>query len=310
MSRLVAELPAPTGTKPVRAGRRRRTRQERLAYRILLPALGTVFIIVTIPFVLVVWQSITADDGTLIGFRNYARALGNPLFFDALRATGLYALIVLPTEILLGLGFALLVHRTVRRAGLRATLYVLAVLPLVVPPVAVGVVARLIYAPGYGVLNYLLQAVGATHSEIDWLGVPLLAMGAVASVDVWQWTPFVYLVLFAGLQTVPRESVEAAQIDGATWWTQFVYIELHYLRPLFLLILFFRMADVLRVFDHVFILTGGGPGTATQLLSLYMYRIEFKFFDGGQAAALAVLILVSISILYTLVTRALPLERN
>ena len=309
MSRLVAELPAPTGIQPVRVGRRRRSRQERLAYKILLPALGTVFIIVTIPFVLAVVQSIQAEDGSLVGFRNYARALTNPLFYDALRATGLYALIVLPAEILLGLSFALLVHRTVRRAGLRATLYVLAVLPLVVPPVAVGVVARLIYAPGYGVLNYLLQGAGIAHSEIEWLGVPILAMGSVASVDIWQWTPFVYLVLFAGLQTVPKESVEAAQVDGATWWTQFIYIELHYLRPLFLLILFFRMADVLRVFDHVFILTGGGPGTTTQLLSLYMYRIEFKFFDAGQAAALAVLVLVSISVIYSLVTRALPLER-
>jgi multiple sugar transport system permease protein len=259
--------------------------------------------------VIAVWQSITTDDGTFIGFRNYARALGNPLFFDALRATAIYALIVLPTEILLGLGFALLVHRAVKRAGLRATLYVLAVLPLVVPPVAVGVVARLIYAPGYGVLNYGLQSLGITHSEIQWLGVSALAMGAVASVDIWQWTPFVYLVLFAGLQTVPRESVEAAQVDGATWWTQFRYIELYYLRPLFLLILFFRVADVLRVFDHVYILTGGGPGTATQLLSLYIYRIEFRFFDGGQAAALAVMVLVSISVLYSLVTRALPLER-
>ena len=276
---------------------------------ILLPALGTVFVIVTIPFVIAVWQSITTDDGTLIGFRNYARALGNPLFFDALRATGLYALIVLPTEILLGLAFALLVHRAVKRAGLRATLYVLAVLPLVVPPVAVGVVARLIYAPGYGVLNYVLQSLGITHSEIQWLGVPILAMGSVASVDIWQWTPFVYLVLFAGLQTVPKEAIEAAQVDGATWWTQFRYIELHYLRPLFLLILFFRLADVLRVFDHIFILTGGGPGTTTQLLSLYMYRIEFKFFDSGQAAALAVMVLVSISILYSLITRVLPLER-
>jgi multiple sugar transport system permease protein len=217
--------------------------------------------------------------------------------------------IVLPTEILLGLGFALLVHRAVKRAGLRATLYVLAVLPLVVPPVAVGVVARLIYAPGYGVLNYVLETLGITHSEIQWLGVPILAMGSVASVDIWQWTPFVYLVLFAGLQTVPKESIEAAQVDGATWWTQFRYIELHYLRPLFLLILFFRAADVLRVFDHVYILTGGGPGTATQLLSLYIYRIEFRFFDGGQAAALAVMVLVAISILYSLVTRALPLER-
>ena len=309
MSRLVAELPVPTGSKPVGVGRRRRSQQERLAYSILLPALGTVFVIVTIPFVIAVWQSITSDDGTFIGFRNYARALGNPLFFDALRATGLYALIVLPTEIILGLSFALLVHRAVKRAGLRATLYVLAVLPLVVPPVAVGVVARLIYAPGYGVLNYVLQTLGITHSEIQWLGVPILAMGSVASVDIWQWTPFVYLVLFAGLQTVPRESIEAAQVDGATWWTQFRYIELYYLRPLFLLILFFRVADVLRVFDHVYILTGGGPGTATQLLSLYIYRIEFRFFDGGQAAALAVMVLVSISVLYSLVTRALPLER-
>ena len=309
MSRLVAEVPVPTASKPVGAGRRRRSPQERLAYTILLPALGTVFVIVTIPFVIAVWQSITTEDGTLIGFRNYARALGNPLFVDALRATGLYALIVLPTEIILGLGFALLVHRIVKSAGLRATLYVLAVVPLVVPPVAVGVVARLIYAPGYGVLNYGLQTLGITHSEIQWLGVPILAMGSVASVDVWQWTPFVYLVLFAGLQTVPRESIEAAQVDGATWWTQFRYIEFHYLRPLFLLILFFRVADVLRVFDHVYILTGGGPGTATQLLSLYIYRIEFRFFDGGQAAALAVMVLVAISILYSLVTRALPLER-
>jgi multiple sugar transport system permease protein len=294
---------------PVRTGRRRRSRDERLAFAILLPALGTIFVIVTIPFLIAVWQSITNDDGRLIGLTNFSRALGNPLFFDALRATGLYALIVLPTEIVLGLTFALLVHHAVKRPGLKATLYVLAVLPLVVPPVAVGVVARLVYAPGYGVLNYVLQSVGITHSEIQWLGVPFLAMGSVASVDIWQWTPFVYLVLFAGLQTVPRESIEAAQVDGATWWTQFRYIELHYLRPLFLLILFFRMADVLRVFDHVYILTGGGPGTATQLLSLYIYRIEFRFFDGGQAAALAVLVLVSISILYSLVTRVLPLER-
>jgi multiple sugar transport system permease protein len=308
VSRVVAEIPVPAGSEPVRTGRRL-GRQERLAYLILFPALGTVFIIVTIPFVLAVFQSISADDGSLVGLRNYQRALSNPLLLDALRATAIYALIVLPTEILLGLSFALLVHRTVKRSGLRATLYVLAVLPLVVPPVAVGVVARLIYAPGYGVLNYVLHAVGLTSTDIQWLSVPALAMGAVASVDIWQWTPFVYLVLFAGLQTVPKESVEAAQVDGATWWTQFIYIELYYLRPLFLLILFFRMADVLRVFDHVFILTGGGPGTATQLLSLYMYRIEFKFFDAGQAAALAVLVLVSISILYSLVTRVLPLER-
>jgi len=293
----------------VKVGKRRISRQERQAYLILLPALGVVFVIVTIPFILVIGQSITDADGTLIGLRNYARALGNPLLYDAIRATGIYTLIVLPIEFLLGLGFALLIHRTVRRPGLRAAIYVLGILPLVVPPVAIGVVARLIYAPSYGVLNVILERLGLIHQEIDFLGIPSLAMLSVASVDVWQWTPFVYLVLFSGLQTVPREAVEAAQIDGATWWKQFIYIDLFYLRPLFLLILFFRLADVLRVFDHVFILTGGGPGTTTQLLSLYMYRVEFKFFDMGQAAALAVVVLVSFSILYTLIARVLPLER-
>ncbi len=306
----MADRPALTIANPVRAGRRRRlSRDERLAYLILLPALGAVFVIVTIPFVLVIIQSLNTEDGTFVGFLNYSRALGNPLLYEAIKASGIYAVIVLPIEILVGLSFALLVHRTIQRPGLRAAIYVLAILPLVVPPVAIGVVARLIYAPGYGVLNVILERLGAIHDEINWLGDPRLAMLAVASVDIWQWTPFVYLVFFSGLQTVPRESVEAAQLDGAGWWAQFRYIDLHYLRPLFILIVVFRLADVLRVFDHVFILTGGGPGTTTQLLSLYLYRVEFKFFDTGQAAALAVVVLVLFSLIYTLIARVLPLER-
>ena len=307
MRGLVAQVrPAPPGRRP---GSRRFSRQQRLAYTILVPTLGAIFVIVTIPFVLALQQSITSSSGDLVGLANFGRALSNPLLYDALKATGIYALAVLPAEFILGLLFALLVHRMVRRPGMRAALYILAIVPLVIPPVAVGVIARLIYAPGYGVLNHLLQQGGIVHSEIDWLGMPATAIMAVASVDIWQWTPFVYLVLFAGLQTVPRESVEAAQVDGATGWTQFWFIELHYLRPLLLLILFFRIADVLRAFDHIFILTGGGPGTTTQLLSLYMYRIEFRFFDAGQAAALAVVVLISISLLYSFVTRLLPLER-
>src|SRR5207248_2216489 len=148
------------------------------------------------------WNAVETIYGTL----------GNPLLYDAIKATAEYTALVLPVEILLGLGFALLVHRTVLRPGLRAAIYVLAILPLVVPPVAIGVVARLIYAPGYGVLDVILERLGLIHDEVNWLGDPTLAMLAVASVDVWQWTPFVYLVLFSGLQTVPRESVEAAQI--------------------------------------------------------------------------------------------------
>jgi multiple sugar transport system permease protein len=293
-----------------REGAGRLTQQERLAYTLLAPVLGTLAVVVTYPFVVAVVQSVTTATGAFVGLQNYVRALQNPLLYEALRATAAYAAIVLPTEILLGLALALLVHRQVRSAALRAAIYVFAIIPLVVPPVAVGVVARLMYAPGYGALNRLLFLTGLVDQEVQWLSRPLTAMLAVASADIWQWTPFVYLVLFAGLQTVPQEAVEAAQVDGASSSTQFWYIELPYLRPLFILILFFRLADVLRAFDHIFILTGGGPGNTTQLLSIYLYRIQFKFFDAAQAAALAVVVMVAISLLYSLITRLLPLERR
>ena len=303
----VTARPAPLS----RAGAGRFTRPERLAYTMLAPVLGTILVIVTYPFVLALLQSLQDAAGReFVGLRNYANALANPLLYEALTATGIYAALVMPAELLLGLGFALLVHRTVRSSSVRALLFVMATVPLVLPPIAVGVIARLIYAPGYGVLNHLLILTGVVRDEINWLGQPLTAMPAVASVDVWQWTPFVYLVLFSGLLTVPREEIEAAQVDGASGWDQFWHIELNYLRPLLLLVVFFRLADVLRVFDHIFVLTGGGPGNTTQLLSLYLYRIEFKYFDSGQAAALAVMILVGVSIAYSLVTRLLPVERR
>jgi multiple sugar transport system permease protein len=287
------------------------TAQERLAYRLLFPVLSLVFIIVLLPFVVAVATSLRAGgDGEFVGLQNYARALSDRLLFEALRATGLYALIVLPSQIVAGTALALLVHHTVKSPGLRALIYVLAIVPIVIPPVGAGVIARLIYAPDYGVLNHLLQLAGLIQQEIPWLSQPASAMVSVASVDIWQWTPFVYLVMFAGLQTVPTESIEAAQVDGASWWQQFWQIELHYLRPLILLVVFLRLADVLRVFDHVFVLTGGGPGTATQLLSLHLYRVGFKFSEEGEAAALAILVMVGVSILYSAVARLLPVERE
>ena len=119
----------------------------------------------------------------------------------------------------------------------------------------------------------------------------------------------VYLVLFAGFQAVPPETVEAAQVDGAGSWTQFRHIELEYLRPLLLLVLFFRLADVLRVFDAVYVLTGGGPGTTTEFLSLYLYRVGFRFSDLPQASALAVLVMGGMLVFYNAISRFLPAER-
>jgi multiple sugar transport system permease protein len=285
------------------------TGRERLAYRLLLPVFGTVVVVATLPFVLALIESVTRG-GEFVGLSNYVRALSNPLLATSVRQTAIYGLIVVPTEILLGLGLALLVHRAIRSAAVKATIYVLAIIPIVMPGVAAGVIFRLIYAPEYGLLNFILQQLGVIDRQILWLSVPPLAMLSVASVDIWQSTAFVYLVLFAGLQTVPHEAVEAAQVDGASSWAQFRQIELPFIRPLVLLVLFFRIADVLRVFDHVFILTGGGPGTTTEFLSLYLYRIAFKFSDLPQASALAVLMMLGMTVFYTVILRFMPLETD
>lgn len=292
----------------MRTGWSARSRQERLGLKLLLPVLGTVVVIATIPFILAVLRALTSDTGQFVGLRNFERALGNPLLLESLKQTAIYAAIVLPTEILLGLGLAALVHRTVKSPALRAVVYIAAIIPIVIPQVVVGVVFRLVYGPDYGVINAVLGLRG--HDQILWLSEPALAMFSVASADIWQWTPFVYLVMFAGLQTVPTESVEAAQVDGASSWSQFRHIELPYLRPLLLLVIFFRVADVLRVFDHVYILTGGGPGATTQFLSLYMYRIAFPFSDLGQASALAVIVMAAMTVFYTVISRFLPADRR
>lgn len=285
-----------------------RSRQERLVYQLLLPVFGTVLVLATIPFILAVIQAVTSESRGFVGLDNFARALGNPLLYESIKQTAIYAVIALPIEILGGLGIALLVHRTIRSNAIRAAIYIAAMIPIVIPQIAVGVIFRLVYAPDYGILNVLLGQTGPNQPL--WLSSPPLAMIATASVDIWQWTPFVYLVMFAGFQTVPSESVEAAQVDGATTWTQFRHIELPYLRPLLLLVLFFRIADVIRVFDHVYVLTGGGPGTTTQFLSLYIYRIGFKFSDLGQASALAVVVMVAMTLFYAIVSRFLPADRG
>ncbi|MDP9270542.1 MAG: sugar ABC transporter permease [Chloroflexota bacterium] len=299
--------PGPLGLpNRIRRSWSERSGQERLALRLLLPVFSLVFIIATIPFILAVIRALTSDTGAFIGADNFGRALGNDQLYESLKETGIYGAVVLPTEVLLGLGLALLVHRTIRSPILRAVIYVAAMIPIVIPQVAMGVIFRLLYIPDYGLINALLGQTG--HDQLLWLSNPPLAIFAVASVDIWQWTPFVYLVMFAGLQTVPPESVEAAQLDGASSWSQFRHIELYYLRPLLLLVFFFRLADVLRVFDHVYVLTGGGPGTTTEFLSLYLYRIAFRFSDLGQASALAVVVMAFMTALYVVISRFLPAE--
>lgn len=246
--------------------------------------------------------------GGFAGLHNFAFAFQDRLLGASLRATLIYVVIAVGIEVLLGLALAVAVQRTIRSAFGRTLTYLLFIVPMVTPPVAAGVSFRLMYIPEYGILNVLLHTLGYQGKPILWMSTPTMAMFSVISVDVWQWMPFVFLVLFAGLQAVPQDVVEAAAVDGAGGWARFQRIDLPYLRSLLLLAVVFRVTDALRVFDHVQVLTMGGPGAATEFLSLYLYKIAFKFSNLNYASALALYIVVVVSALFALFGRYLSEE--
>jgi multiple sugar transport system permease protein len=225
-------------------------------------------------------------------------------FLSALSHTFEYAAIALTIEFLLGLALAMLLHGTIRGRNLfRALLLV----PLMLAPVVVGVIWRLMLNSNFGALNGTLKRFGFHAEALTWTASPKLAMASVIIADVWQWTPFMFLILLAGLQAIPQEPYEAALVDGSTAWQTFRYVTLPLLKPAILIALLLRTMDLLRVFDHIFILTEGGPGFATETLSLYIYRTAFRFSNFGYAAAMSFVLLVLtnlISVAYIRMLRA------
>jgi multiple sugar transport system permease protein len=234
----------------------------------------------------------SADGGWTLG--NFARLAGDRFFGIALAQTLIYAGGALVAEFVLGLVLALLLDSQIRARNLFRALLLT---PIMLPPVVVGVIWRLMFNPSFGVINGTLASLGIDTSRLTWLASPKLALVSVILVDVWQWTPFMFLIMLAGLQAIPQEPYEAAMIDGASAWQMFRHITLPLLKPAILVALLLRTIDLLRIFDQVFILTQGGPGFATETVSLYIYKTAFRFFDLGYAAALSLVLLVLVNII-------------
>jgi multiple sugar transport system permease protein len=179
---------------------------------------------------------------------------------------------------------------------------------MMLPPVVAAVVWRLMLNPNFGAINGTLKQIGVDTEALTWTASPTLAMLSVIAVDVWQWTPFVFLVLLAGLQAIPQEPYEAALIDGSSRWQTFRHVTLPLLKPAILIVLLLRTMDLLRVFDQIFILTEGGPGFATETISLYIYRTAFRFFDFGYAAAMSFVLLALTNIISVFYIKLLKSE--
>jgi multiple sugar transport system permease protein len=256
----------------------------------IAPALAVLLSLAIYPLLYSVSVSLQQEtpNGVVWGLGNFARLVSVCFFWTAMAHTFVYAIAALTCEFLLGLGLALLLNSEIRGRGIfRASLLV----PMMLPAVVVGVVWRLMLNPNFGAINGTLKQIGINTESLTWTASPKLAMLSVIAVDVWQWTPFVFLVLLAGLQAIPQEPYEAALIDGSNWWQTFWHVTLPLLKPSILIVLLLRTMDLLRVFDQIFILTEGGPGFATETISLYIYRTAFRFFDFGYAAAMSFVLL-------------------
>jgi len=275
---------------------------------LITPALVVLLSLSIYPLIYSITISLQTEtaDGIKWGVSNFTRLISDAFFLTAMAHTFIYAVVALVFEFLIGLSLALLLNSQIRgRTLFRAALLV----PMMLPTVVVGVVWRLMLNPNFGAINGTLKEVGVNTEPLTWTASPKLALLSVIAVDVWQWTPFVFLVLLAGLQAIPQEPYEAALIDGSSRWQTFRYVTLPLLKPAILIALLLRTMDLLRVFDQIFILTEGGPGFATETISLYIYRTAFRFFDFGYAAAMSFVLLALTNVISTIYIRFLQTKQ-
>ncbi len=242
-----------------------------------------------------------------IGFENYASVLTDSTFWASLFLTAKFYVTVLPIQIALGMGVALLLHKT-GLGLLKSLARVTLVVPLATTYAVVGLIGRLIFNRDFGVANQFLGMFG--FESFDWLGSPGGAFVAIVIMDVWQWTPFCALIFLAGLSMVPGEIEEAARLETSSKLSLLRYVQLPYLMPGLTAVMILRSADVLKLFDMVFVMTRGGPGSATDLVSIYIQRVGFRIFDLGTASAQAILLLILTVLISRLYIRVFYKEVN
>lgn len=223
---------------------------------------------------------------TFIGLENFTEALGNRRFWNGVRNTVYFTGLAVPVQLVFGMGIAVLFHRNFPGKGFVRTIMLL---PMVATPVAVALIWALMFNPSLGVLNYFLESLGLPRSL--WVADAGIVIPSLVMVDVWQWTPMVALILLAALQGVPRDFYEAAEIDGASGWQAFRHITLPSVRGAIVVALILRSIDALKTFDLIYVITGGGPGTASETLNVYAFRAGFEFFRAGYAASLLIFLL-------------------
>ncbi|MEM9966775.1 MAG: sugar ABC transporter permease [Pseudomonadota bacterium] len=274
------------------------SRVNRLSpYIFMAPAVVIMAIALIYPLGYMIWGSFrdwdpsqTIGEAEFVGLKNYVTLWNDPNFRESLWVTLRFAFFVVTFEMLIGVGLALLLDRNIRGMSVLRTMFIL---PMMIAPVVVGLMWRYMYHPTVGTFNRTLEWLGL--SDVDWLGQHALTSVIIA--DIWQWTPFIFILSLAALQSLPRSALEAAKIDGATAWQQIVHIKLPLMMPVLIVTALLRLIDAFKVLEVILVLTEGGPGLSTEILALRISRTATEFRELGVAAAMSNYLLILLMLL-------------
>lgn len=268
-------------------------------YLFLAPAGVVLVVALFYPVGYMIWASLLdwnpsqrIGEAAFVGVRNYLALFDDAAFRESLFVTLKFAAIVVSVEMVLGVALALLLDRELRGMSVLRTIFIL---PMMIAPIVVGLIWRYMYHPSIGILNRTLDSLGL--EPIPWLSTGGWAFASVVIADVWQWTPFIFILSLAALQSLPRSALEAARIDGASGWQLVVHIKLPLMMPVLVVTALLRLIDAFKVLEVILVLTGGGPGLSTEILSLRIFRTASEFRELGQAAAMANLLLILLLVL-------------
>ncbi len=268
-------------------------REEKFAYGMLSPMLIFVVVFIIIPVLGTLWISLHQDvtfipTHPFVGLKNYITVLKQGGFWSALFVTVSFSVVSVTLETLLGLTFALILNEEIRGRGI---LRAIVLIPWAVPTIISAKTWQLMYNYSYGLFNWALGHLGL--GAVNWFGTPLSAFFAIVLADVWKTTPFMTLLLLAGLQAIPSDTYEAAIIDGASMFQRFLHITLPLLKPVLIVAVTLRTIDALRVFGIIYVLTGGGPGGATTSISLLAFNY-YNLGDYGMGSAISILTFLTV----------------
>ena len=257
----------------------------------ILPAVVVITAVIVFPWAFTLWMSLfewkIGHKATFAGLDNFTELLGNRRFLESVAHTLIFTAMAVAAPLVLGTAAALVFNQ---KFFLRGFLRGAFVLPMMATPVAIALIWTMMFHPQQGVLNYLLSLLGIGPSE--WVYSPRLAIACLVMVDIWQWTPLVMLIVLGGLASLPTDPFEAAYMEGASRWQTLRHVTLPLLLPFIMVAAVVRLIDALKTFDTIYVITQGGPGTASETINLYLYLQAFSFYQIGKASAVVVVFFV------------------